>query len=425
MVALSLAPPLPPGAEMMQHGRTFWILLAWLALVTSVLNAAEEVAPDPRLHPDSPLMLDLVTTGSDPARIDYTSLPRLAGKHAVVSMGDAQWPFRLHNYLAHFDGRFWCFWSHGPEIEDEARQHLQFATSEDALTWSAAEVLTPPPAGNYGYIARGLWIREGELLALASLYEAPAFHDGDLKLLAFRWNRDQRRWDAAGEVFDNTLNNFAPKKLASGEWMMSRRASDRSVSMLIGGLKSLDDWQSIPFSNYRLSDGGAPEEPYWWTLPGGEIVGMFRDNSKSGRLLRSFSVDNGRTWTAPVRTNFPDATSKFHGLQTSRGYWVLASNTNPKRRAPMCLSISRDGMVFRHMFRLPIPERLEGATWHDGPRGGSGSFESVQYPHVLEHDGMIYVAYSRKKQTVEVVQVPLDNIDAAIALEATPSRPDN
>ncbi len=368
-------------------------------------------------------MLNLVTTGTDPGRIDYATLPQLAGQHGVVSLGDAEWQFRLHNYLAHYNGRFWCFWSHGLVIEDQARQHLQFATSDDGIAWSPQQVLASPPQAGYGYIARGLWIRNDELLALASLYEAPAFHDGDLKLVGFRWNRQLGQWESAGQVFDDALNNFAPKKLGSGKWMMSRRASDRSVSMLIGGLKSIDDWQVIPFSKYRLPDGGAPEEPYWWTLAGGEIIGMFRDNSKSGRLLRSFSIDNGRTWSPPVRTNFPDATSKFHGLQTSRGYWVMASNTNPKQRDPLCLSISADGMVFRHMYRLPIPARLERINWVDGSKHGTTRYESAQYPHVIEQAKAIYIAYSRKKQTVEVVRVMLDDVDAAIARElaATPS----
>lgn len=152
---------------------------------------------------------------------------------------------------------------------------------------------------------------------------------------------------------------------------------------------------------------------------------MFRDNSKSGRLLRSFSVDHGRSWSPPVRTNFPDATSKFHGLQTSRGYWVLASNTNPKQRDPLCLTISADGMVFHHMFRLPIPARLDGVTWVDGARHGTTRYESVQYPHVLEHAGALYIAYSRKKQTVEIVRVELDEVDAAITRELTAATSSN
>jgi hypothetical protein len=90
----------------------------------------------------------------------------------------------------------------------------------------------------------------------------------------------------------------------------------------------------------------------------------------------------------------------------------MASNTNPKGRYPLCLSISPDGLVFTHLFRLPIPEELTEIEWAKGSRPGEP--QSVQYPHVLEYDGALYVAYSRKKQTVEVVKVPLAAIDAAL-----------
>ncbi len=405
----------------MMSFRALLPLLIWLAWCMGLLGFPAEVGaqelprPDPKLRPDSPLMLDLAGTGTDPARIDFANLPVLDGEHGAVSTADAEWQFRLHNYLAHHDGRYFCFWSHGPVIEDQARQHLQYATSDDGIHWSKPQVLAGPPREGFGYIARGLWVREGELLALASLFEAPAYNGGALELVAFRWDGTKSEWQPAGRVFDNALNNFAPKKLPTGEWMMSRRASDRSVSLLIGGVAGIDQWQVIPFSNYRLPGGGAPEEPYWWVLPDGAIVGLFRDNSKSGKLLRSFSVDNGRSWTAPVRTNFPDATSKFNTVATSRGYWAMASNPNPERRHPLCLSISPDGLVFTHMFRLPIPETLEGVEWVNDSRHGTTKYESLQYPHVIEQDGALLVAYSRKKQTVEVVRVTLETIDKALA----------
>jgi hypothetical protein len=383
-------------------------------LTLSCLAWAEDLAPpDPVERPQSALMLDLPGSGTDPA-IDFGALPVLGGQHAVVSTGDRQWQFRLHNYLVHHDGRYWCFWSHGPVIEDRAGQHLRYATSPDGLTWSEPRVLAPPPQAGFGYIARGFWPREGELLALAALFEAPGYDGGKLELVAFRWNGQQNAWQPAGRVFDNAMNNFAPKRLPTGEWMMSRRASDRSVSLLIGGVKSLDAWRVVPFSAYRAADGSRPEEPYWWVLPGGAIVGLFRDNSRGGRLLRSFSTDNGRTWTPLARTNFPDATSKFFALQTSRGYWVLVSNPNPQRRNPLCLSISRDGLVFVRMARLPIPEQLAGVDWVTGSRHDTAAYESLQYPHVIEHDGALLVAYSRRKQTVEVLKIPLAETDAAL-----------
>ena len=391
--------------------------LAWccLALCWAGSSVAEEnfEPPDAVKNPGSQLMLDLPGTGTDPAKIEFARLPTLGGEHAIVSVGDGDWQFRLHNYLAWHGGKYWCFWSHGPVIEDKATQHLRYATSDDGLHWSPPQVMAPPPREGYGYIARDFWMRDGELVALASLFEAPNYQDGDLELVAFRYDPAKQAWQPAGRVFDNALNNFAPQKLPSGEWMMSRRASDRSVSILIGGVKAIDDWRVIPFSAYR-TEGGMPEEPCWWLLPDNNIVGAFRDNSRSGRLLRSFSTDNGRSWTPLVRTNFPDATSKFFVLRASGGYWVMVSNPNPRGRNPLCLSMSGDGMVFTRMARLPIPEQLEQLPTLPGTRANAGQQDSLQYPHVIEHEGQLLVAFSRRKQTVEAVKIPMSAVDAML-----------
>jgi predicted neuraminidase len=72
-------------------------------------------------------------------------------------------------------------------------------------------------------------------------------------------------------------------------------------------------------------------------------MALFRDNRRSGFLYRSFSTDDGRTWSRPVRTNFPDATSKVHGLRLSDGRYVLVSNANPKKRDPLTIAVSDGG----------------------------------------------------------------------------------
>ncbi|MEZ6049219.1 MAG: hypothetical protein R3C11_27305 [Planctomycetaceae bacterium] len=115
-------------------------------------------------------------------------------KHAVVSLGDPDWNFRLHNYLAVHDGKYFCFWSHGPVVEDKATQHLRYSTSLDGLKWEEPQVLLGSPKEGYGYIARGLWVRDGQLIALASLYEAPGFNGGDLELVASIWNSENQSW---------------------------------------------------------------------------------------------------------------------------------------------------------------------------------------------------------------------------------------
>ena len=358
---------------------------------------------------DSPVALEGDWLPDDPHQIDYLKLPRVAAEHAIISdvRDEAGTRVHQHAYLAHYDGRFWAMWSDGPggpvagvtpekhrnvvPRHDLAGTRNSYSTSKDGLIWSKPADLTGPPrVEGHGWIARGLWKRDSELLALSSHFDAPGYAGPGLSLEAFRW--DGAKWVAHGTVLDDSMNNFPPKRLPSGEWMMTRRDHQRQVSVMIGATKAFDDWRINPLAAY---DGkGRPEEPYWYILPDGKtIVGLIRDNGRSRFLLRTFSRDNGKTWSKIHRTNFPDATSKFFVHRTSRGYYVMVSNSNPRHRNPLTLAISQDGLVFTKLF------------WLVGGR-------HVDYPHVIEHDGHLLVAFSGAKQTMEVMKVSLDELES-------------
>ena len=362
----------------------------------------------------------------DPKRIDFDKLPRVASEHAVISEVRAAGSSPLildhqnggvnqHNYLTHYKGTFWAMWSDGPGIEDRAGQRVKFATSADGLKWSTPAYLTPMPRDcgpdsihynrrsrqGFRYIARGFWQRDGELLALAALDEAAEFFGKTLELRAFRFKESDGRWEDAGVVFKDTINNFPPMKLRNGNWMMSRRMHDyreTGVQFLVGGIQGLDQWESFPV--FGSSSKLKAEEPDWWILPDKNLMAVFRDNNGSGYLFRAFSTDDGRTWSPPVKTNFPDATSKISGLRLSDGRYVLVSNPRPGKRDPLTLSISDDGMVFTKMIYLV------GGRW-------------VDYPHVIEHDGILFIAFAGGKQSVEVLKVKLADLDA-IQMPAAP-----
>lgn len=178
---------------------------------------------------------------------------------------------------------------------------------------------------------------------------------------------------------------------------MSRRTNkldegNAGISFLVGGTRSISEWESF---RVRGSDTlFKADEPFWWILPDGKnIMSVYRDNSHSGFLYRAFSTDNGRTWSKPVKTNFPDTASKIHGTRLSDGRYVLVSNARPQRpRDPLVLSISDDGVVFNKM------GYLIGGRW-------------VDYPFVMEHDGYLYVAFSGAKQTVELLKIDLTDLD--------------
>lgn len=376
--------------------------LSLLALTTSV-HAQAPAAP-----PESPTMLAGDWVPDDPHQIDYEQLPRVEAEHTIISDVRDHTGTRVHQhaYLAHHDGRFWAMWSDGPGgpragVTPEQHRNIvpahdmpgtrnSFATSQDGLHWSKPADLTGPPRKKgYGWIARGLWKRDGELLALASHFDAPGYEGLGLSLEAFRWNG--AKWVDHGTVLDDAMNNFPPKRLPSGEWMMTRRDHRRQVSVMIGGTKAFNDWRINPLAAYN--GNGRPEEPYWYILPDGKtIVGLIRDNGRSKFLLRTFSRDNGKTWSEMHRTNFPDATSKFFVHRTSRGYYVMVSNSNPRRRDPLTLAISQDGLVYTKLF------------WLIGGR-------HVDYPHIIEHDGHLLIAFSGAKQTMEVMKVSLDELE--------------
>lgn len=372
------------------------------------MAGAEPPRPDPVKSPDSPVLLDLPTSGTDPDQIDYDKLPRVKGTLAVISPKDPDWKFQLHNYLVRHEGLFWCMWSHGP-AEDDPTQHIRYATSKDGMTWSESKVLAGPPKAGYGYIARGFWPRDGELLGMIAHFKGKgAFGvNKELKLEAHARDGKDGSWKYKGLIHDNAINNYPPQKLPSGEWMMTRREARFTTSMLIGGVKALDDWQNVLILDYIKSlkvpekKRFFPDEPIWYPLQGQNLVALFRDNGGSSRLFRAFSTDMGRSWSKPVATNFPNATSKTFTLQTTRGDRVLINNANPKMgRRQLMLSISQDRLVYTRMLVLDIP---------------SARPANFQYPHALEHDGYLWIAYSKDKATIELVRVALSDLDPAPA----------
>jgi hypothetical protein len=350
----------------------------------------------------SPPLLNLPDTNGDETKIDYARLPLLKGTHAIVCPYDDTWKFQLHNYLLHHDGKFWCMWSCGPVVEDVPTQHVRYATSNDGLTWSAPQMLSGMPEEGRAYIARDFWVRDGEFLGLAASYKGKgAFGvDKDLKLVAFVWDKPSGTWKPKGQLYENAINNFAPQKLSTGEWMTTRRDARFNVSMLIGGVKALDDWRAVPVVDRMVAireSKFSPDEPVCWELPDGLLVGAIRDNGGSQRLFRTFSKDHGQTWSMPEKTNYPNATSKLFTLQTSRGYRVLISNANPVvGRREMHLAVSEDGLTFTRMAKLDIPSQK--AT-------------TFQYPHAIEHDGYLFIAFSNKKNITELLKVSLDDVD--------------
>ena len=107
----------------------------------------------------------------------------------------------------------------------------------------------------------------------------------------------------------------------------------------------------------------------------------------------------GSALVAPV-----EAGEASGGLRLPDGRYVLVSNPQPKRRAPRTLAVSRDGLVFTAMGYLV---------------GG----RHVDYPHVINQAGQLFIAFATAKQTVEVLRLPVAEVDRLERLSGAQAAP--
>ncbi len=343
---------------------------------------------------------------ADPAALAaLDQLPAAEVKSSVVfraEAGTAQ--FNLHSYVAYHQGRFWAVWSSSRVGEEDPDQRVLYATSRDGHRWSMAQELAGDPDGAAGparWIARGVFVLDGKLTALAAYIESADYGKRGkaevwkkLKLMRFEWTG--KKWADRGVFADNCMNNFPPERLAGKLAMVCRDANmDVEMALEAGGGK----WTRTAIASEPPFN--KMDEPTFYATEGGEVHMIVRDNTRSGFLLRTVSGDNGKTWARPVRTNYPDATSKNYPGRLSNGWYYLINNPNPKGRDPLTISFSRDGWEFGKtmVIRRGAPERRFA-----GRAKGSGT---LQYPHAVERGGSLWVIYSTNKEDIEMAEIPL------------------
>jgi len=383
-----------------------------------------------------------------PLDYDWSIAPHLDVTPAIAVRGVPGAAFNLHPYL-HFDGRrFFMMWTSTTRDEAEAGGVVRWAVSDDGLNWTAMGDLTPGPPAGQRYIARGFWVRDGQLLALAVLSDAADMDKSGYVTLAFEPPKGPSLvpgvWREAGPVLRGAAMNYPPKKLEDGRWLETSRDWRAGPAFVVNGGADLTDWRKVaiadpprrlewrlwpetPASRRPEGEGWkswlraprphltAPklDEPVWWRLPDGRLRALARDNSHGGRLYTATADASGEHWSRWRVTNMPDATSKVAALKVSEGLYVLASNPRPtpRERNPLVLTVSSDGSRFDRMVVLrdaPTRRRIDGQRKTPG----------YQYADMITVGDWLFVAYARNKEDIEVVRLPLASLKAVPATPA-------
>ncbi|MCA9504463.1 MAG: sialidase family protein [Myxococcota bacterium] len=190
-----------------------------------------------------------------------------------------------------------------------------------------------------------------------------------------------------------------PMRLASGDWLAgaSLEAPRRWTSFFDRSPDGIGGWQATPAVPMDARAGKGLIQPALWASRPGRVHALFR--SAVGRIFRSDSEDDGRSWSCAAPTDLPNNNSGLDVVRLGDGRLVLACNPvgrNRGARTPLSLLVSRD----------------EGATWPGriDLETGPGEFS---YPAIVPFRDGVAVAWTWNRRRIAVAQVPAEALSCA------------
>ena len=312
-----------------------------------------------------------------------------------------------------FKGKLYCMWQSSPKDEDSDDTWVAYSMSSDeGITWSKPQPLALPTEDYY--CTSGGWLVRGDTLT--------AFIDTWQKGLEPRGGKTNYMMSTDGEAWSQML----PVRMADGSVMEGVLEQDPyplpdgrlvGASHFMPGLhicpvftddpSGVRGWRKGLFESEDNGKQSREIEPSQYRQPDGTLVMLFRDQKSSFRKLASVSKDRGEHWSKSVMTNIPDARTKqcAGNLPDGRSFMV-ACPANDKRRWPLVLHLSQDGIIFDKaiLLRSGLPGDLP-------PRRYEGRYKTLgyNYPKAMTYQGNLYVSYSTNKEDVECTVIPLQS----------------
>ena len=353
-----------------------------------------------------------------------TNLGKIPSEVVRVTTYDPEWAFTHHPAgIVYFKGKFYTAFSRGESGEDFPGQHMALSVSEDFYNWSKPTVLAPAEQGTYGQrciIPCGLYVAGDKMIAY--------YYDADYDQ---KWFRDDGSFNAYG----NGSRKDTIYQLVTTDgvnWQRQRISSTKAV----GGLRQMSTgrwgsccgtwfhhtdsaipdpnnaatwkWYVMPTEMKEASDkrnGARLTESSWYESADGVVHIMIR--SDKGYLWNAESYDGGVSFTEFYPTRFSSDNTQFNfmNLQDGRALGIGTPNEDGDIWGmwPLNLYVSEDGYNFDTVYTL----RDEKYNLHQAGHSKGGQYA---YMKMLEHDGYLYVFYSRMKEVMEVTRVKVSDI---------------
>jgi len=251
------------------------------------------------------------------------------------------------------DGRLWLF--HTSQIADEGQKNSEvraLSSKDNGHTWTSPEPLFQKP---------GAFVRHPLLLGLKGEWLLPMY--------------------------------YTPEDPTKGE---------RHYSVL-----NISKDQGETWTEYPMSDTQGLVQPSVVRLRDGRLLALFRSRFADW-IHRSYSDDDGHSWTRPQRTQLPSNNSSFQLIRLKNGHLVLAFNNiqgedQHKKilwgvpRSPLSVALSTDEGLSWPVVR---DVQCEQRSTPNGKASGEYS-----YPSILQTpDGTLHLTYSFLRETIKYVE---------------------
>ncbi|KSB87983.1 hypothetical protein AS593_18910 [Caulobacter vibrioides] len=326
--------------------------------------------------------------------------------------------------LVAFKGRLYAQWQSSARDEDSADTWVAYAASDDGRTWGAPKALAPAGQGGLMRSSGGWWTDGETLVAYANVWP-DGFQSGAGGYAEYRTSRDGVVWSQARRV---TGADGLPVEgvieqdphLIDGRVMTAFHLRPGMIAkpFFTDDPLGVSGWTQGRMENLPRDASNAAAaherrlsreiEPSLFRRVDGCAVMVFRDEELSFRQLASESCDRGVTWTTPALTAMPDARAKQSAgnLPGGAAYLVNAPNSD-RPRLPLAVTLSSDGRVFTHSFRLRGQGDLQPLRFP-----GQYKRPGYHYPKSVVWNGALWVGYAANKEDVQVTRVPLRAVEA-------------
>ena len=333
---------------------------------------------------------------------------------------DSAWYYSHHTFMTEFKGKYYAVYSSGNRNEDDCRQRIMMATSDNFTDWEV-KVFQDSRYGQHSEMVlycMGIYT-DGETLSV--MFDSWEYgldglrkneNGGDLRpehgtgSLSYRkgpyitQSTDGVNWSEP-VVMGGNIDGL----LLAGNLSVFQISTGRYIWPGFAALSYSDDqtlkngWVGI---NTFLADGEQEctlTESAVYEHENGTLFCFSRTGGGAKTIVVAASTDGGTTWTDAYHTNFLNIGSKFQfgRLPDGRYYYLGNSDT---ARSSIVLMVSEDGINFNEWYVLMDEDytMMKDGMYKGGLYG---------YPTSYFDDNYMYVIYSLRKESVEVLRVPL------------------